>query len=274
MLINYFVLGFEWRLATATGVTVVGIFTAANLAAGYFGARFVINLIFLAFANWTGVAGSHQRSHSRRISFLEHRVAEELSGLEQLTGLDNPRRLDAELELYWRRAQRTSQPLSVALIDIDYFKPYNDRLGHQSGDACLREVAQLILKQARDTDFVGRYGGEEFAILPPGIDAEGAGVLAERVRKAIVTENIPHPDSSVAPHVTVSIGVATVSPEDTDRSLQGFVQMADESLYEAKGAGRNTVVACTEEDNLISTGVFKLPAAGSAAETRRARRDN
>ena len=275
MLVNYFVMGFGWRMATAVGVVVLGVFTAANLLTANLGVGFASNFIFLAFANGVGTLGAHQRSQSRRRTFLESRIVEQLSGLDQLTGVNNRRRLDEEMDLYWRRAKRANEPLSIALIDIDYFKRYNDHLGHQAGDSCLREVAQMISKQARDTDFAGRYGGEEFALLLPRTDSDGASILAERLLKAIAAEDIPHPASSVASHVTVSVGVATVWPDGTDRSLQGFIQMADEALYEAKGAGRNTIVTCTDENKLVSTGVFTLRPMESLEEaTVRMRRDN
>jgi len=275
MLINYFVMGFGWRLATTVGVIVLGVFTAANLFTTDLGLGFASNFIFLAFANGMGTMGAHQRTQSRRRTFLESRIVEQLSGLDQLTGVNNRRRLDEEMDLYWRRAKRANQPLSIALIDIDYFKRYNDHLGHQAGDSCLREIAQLISKHARDTDFAGRYGGEEFALLLPATNSDGAAVLAGRLLKTIAAENIPHPGSSVASHVTVSIGVATVWPDSTDRSLRGFVQMADEALYEAKGAGRNTVIACTDEDKLVSTGVFRVnPMESTEDITVRMARDN
>ncbi|MBF0220253.1 MAG: GGDEF domain-containing protein [Gammaproteobacteria bacterium] len=161
-----------------------------------------------------------------------------LSVTDALTGIANRRHFDTVLKDEWKRMERLKQPLAVAMIDIDWFKKYNDRYGHQAGDICLTTVAQTLAASiSRAGDLVARYGGEEFAFIAPAIDAEDALVMAQKICNAIAAKGLPHAESPFA-HVTASIGVAAIVPA-ANRSSEMLLKLADEALYRAKEAGRN-----------------------------------
>ncbi|MFZ4540041.1 sensor domain-containing diguanylate cyclase [Propionivibrio sp.] len=160
-----------------------------------------------------------------------------------LTGLSNRRRFDAAIDLEFARMRRCGEPLSLIMLDIDHFKHFNDALGHPAGDACLRQVGDLINTiVSRTTDLAARYGGEEFGIILPNTDLSGATELAQRIEDGINWLAIMHPASSVAPHVTVSQGVITVDSTAAQSALD-VVKLADALLYQAKLQGRNQIVA-------------------------------
>lgn len=164
-----------------------------------------------------------------------------LSFLDGLTGIANRRRLDETMAREWRRCARARAPLSLILLDVDHFKPFNDHYGHQAGDECLRAVAEVLAEQMkRPSDVAARYGGEEFVCLLPDTDEEGALQVAERLREAVVRLGIPHASSPIAPHLTVSLGVATAFPA-SGGSREELTQLADQMLYRAKRGGRNRV---------------------------------
>jgi diguanylate cyclase (GGDEF)-like protein/PAS domain S-box-containing protein len=164
-----------------------------------------------------------------------------LAGIDALTGIANRRTFDGLLASEWRRAVRLGQPISLLFADIDHFKQFNDNLGHQRGDQCLRHVAEALTCGAqRGGDVVARYGGEEFAILLPGVDRACAAAAAEKIRAAVEQQKIPHPLSSAGPHVTVSIGMATCAP-GLEENPEKLVCFADVALYRAKERGRNRV---------------------------------
>jgi diguanylate cyclase (GGDEF)-like protein len=187
------------------------------------------------------------------------RIADELrriATIDVLTGVANRRRFDEALEREWRRARRSGDPLALLMIDVDHFKPFNDRYGHPAGDACLRSVAQaLVGATLRPADLVARYGGEEFVMLLPQTPRGGAEHVAQGVLDAVGALVIAHEASSTARHVTVSVGVACydndsecwVPPSADSRfgddlrarcSAIELVQAADKALYSAKHAGR------------------------------------
>ena len=167
-----------------------------------------------------------------------NRKLEALSQTDGLTGVSNRRGFDLALEAEWRRAARTGQPLALSMLDVDYFKKYNDRYGHLAGDATLCEVARLITEHGRrSSDLVARYGGEEFALLSvatPGADALG---VAHTICAELARLRLPH-DASPFGHVTISIGVAVLVPTE-DSSPEQLLRLADEALYRAKQRGRN-----------------------------------
>ena len=165
--------------------------------------------------------------------------AERLATTDGLTGLLNRRTFNAQLHGRLREAQRYGRPLSLLLLDIDHFKKVNDSYGHPAGDAVLRSVAAMLAKQARETDIVARYGGEEMALILPETDGWGAHAIAERIRKAVAAA--PHPTDQGALRVTVSAGLATW-PGSGDAAEQ-LLDAADKALYRAKQGGRNRVCA-------------------------------
>jgi len=159
--------------------------------------------------------------------------------LDGLTGVANRRAFDERLEAEWRRCGRNQLPVALVLVDIDHFKLYNDHYGHQAGDNTLLQVAGAMQRAAaRAQDLVARYGGEEFAILLPQLDARGATGVAGRLKAELEKMAIPHLASPTAPHLTVSMGIACMTPGE--HSLPGdLIQAADALLYKAKAAGRN-----------------------------------
>ncbi|MBK1836444.1 PleD family two-component system response regulator [Azospirillum sp. YIM B02556] len=168
-----------------------------------------------------------------------------LSFLDGLTGIANRRRFDDTMTREWRRCARSHLPLSLIILDVDHFKAYNDQYGHQSGDECLRIVAEVLSERARrPSDLVARYGGEEFVCLLPETDGAGATDVAEGFRAAVAQRRIPHAQSPVARHVTISLGVASVIPS-AESGPDRLAEMADQLLYRAKRAGRNRVQGAT-----------------------------
>ncbi len=161
--------------------------------------------------------------------------------LDGLTGVANRRRFDEALAIEWRQSLRRGQPLGLLMIDIDFFKRYNDHYGHQAGDVCLQTVAQTLLTQMhRPHDLVARYGGEEFVCLMPECQVSDALAKAEALRKAVQDRQLPHIGSSVQPWVTLSVGVAVIQAS-ADSSPEALIRQADEGLYSAKAKGRNQV---------------------------------
>lgn len=172
---------------------------------------------------------------------LQHEL-QELSFKDGLTGVANRRMFDSILEVEWANARRNRQPLSMLLLDIDYFKQYNDLYGHIAGDDCLRQVGETLSGAAtRARDFVARYGGEEFVVILPETDAAAARIVAERCRSQIAALAIPHGGSAVAPVVTISLGVGTVVPDHTHEP-KGLIAEVDRLLYRAKQEGRDRAV--------------------------------
>ncbi len=201
------------------------------------------------------VLGKHSREQYGRIwmfrDITEIRrywdMLENLSATDGLTGISNRRRFDEFLEREWRRGMREYSELSLLLIDIDYFKEFNDRYGHLPGDDCLKQIAATLQRTLRRAgDLVARYGGEEFACVLPGTGERGALRAAHNILSDIARLDIPHEGSTVAEHVTVSIGVATEVPEK-GREYSDLIRRADHSLYAAKQQGRNRVVALPNE---------------------------
>ncbi|MDR3601727.1 MAG: diguanylate cyclase [Desulfosporosinus sp.] len=169
---------------------------------------------------------------------------ENLSNLDGLTGIPNRRYFDQFFETSWKNSMREQQHLALVMVDIDYFKDYNDNYGHLKGDDCLILVAKTLLSSIkRPVDFVARYGGEEFMAVLPDTDKEGALLVAERMRKGIEQLALVHEYSEVAAWVTISIGVAEIIPRPSDL-IQDFIKNVDQAMYQAKQDGRNRVIPC------------------------------
>jgi diguanylate cyclase (GGDEF)-like protein len=196
------------------------------------------------------------RVHERRERELEELVAArtarlaranalliELSYVDAVTSIPNRRRFDELMVAEWKRSVRVALPLAVVMIDIDWFKDFNDSYGHQRGDDCLRQVAAALADGlSRTGDAIARYGGEEFAVILPATDLEGAVRVAEQLRRRVQALGIPNQASQYSGVVTVSCGVAAIEP-NLATDAQVLVAAADRALYEAKKAGRNRVVA-------------------------------
>jgi diguanylate cyclase (GGDEF)-like protein/PAS domain S-box-containing protein len=167
---------------------------------------------------------------------------ESLSFKDGLTGVANRRMFDTVLDSEWTDARRSGQPLSVIMLDIDFFKQYNDAYGHLQGDACLRQVAQILDQAAtRPRDLLARLGGEEFALILPQSDAEAAMTVARRCMQRLFAARIPHAASPIGPLLTLSLGVGTLVPGRDDVAL-AFLERVDRRLYDAKQGGRNCIV--------------------------------
>jgi diguanylate cyclase (GGDEF)-like protein len=163
----------------------------------------------------------------------------ELTLTDGLTGVANRRAFDEKLQAEWRRCARAQVPMGLIMVDIDHFKMYNDKYGHQAGDACLQVVGEAMKRAAlRPQDMVARYGGEEFAILLPQEDSSGAEAVARRVLDEIAALAIAHACSSSGTHVTVSMGVASMTPTEKVEASE-LIKAADALLYQAKAQGRN-----------------------------------
>ncbi|MFX5405901.1 GGDEF domain-containing protein [Acinetobacter baumannii] len=217
------------------------------------------------FSSFLGMTLAYATDRQHRENYLQNcmielnrielmQQAQQLSLLSQqdaLTGLANRRYLDETLDNEWRRALRHETPLTIMMVDIDFFKPYNDSLGHLKGDQCLKDIATAISSiAARSGDLVARYGGEEFLLLFPMTNAQQAKIQAERLMNAIKKIAIVHPCSSVSPYVTISVGVATTIPRLND-SISAFVSRADHALYKAKTNGRNQYQIALNEEQIV-----------------------
>lgn len=168
-------------------------------------------------------------------------VLQRLMNSDGLTGLSNRRHFDEYLELEWRRAMRDQAQLSLLMIDVDYFKLYNDSFGHLEGDEALRKVATAIRDvSSRPSDLPARYGGEEFVLVLPNTSPGGARLVAEKLRQTVAGMNIPHVVPAEGASLTISIGLSTMTPQSGSDYRQ-LISAADKGLYLAKNNGRNQV---------------------------------
>ncbi len=174
-------------------------------------------------------------------------VLQKLMNSDGLTGLSNRRHFDDYLDVEWRRALREQTELSLLLIDVDHFKAFNDRFGHLAGDDTLRRVAASLGEGCnRASDLAARYGGEEFVVVLPNTSAGGARLLAEKLRMGVEQLGIVHQVPAPGAAVTVSVGVATLTPR-ADQVALDLIELADQALYQAKRAGRNRVALASTD---------------------------
>ncbi len=168
--------------------------------------------------------------------------------VDELTGIYNRRYMNLIFEKYLKTASRSNHPISVLMLDIDFFKKFNDTYGHQDGDICIKKVATALTKTAhRADDIVARYGGEEFIIILPNTEKLGALSIAEKVLNNVLDMKIPHSNNAASKFVTVSVGVTSAVPKHT-HTTDVFVKRADEALYTSKNNGRNQFTYLELED--------------------------
>jgi diguanylate cyclase (GGDEF)-like protein len=213
--------------------------------AGYAALLVLVALVVLRLRDRRLLKAQVAQLHDQRTRLEDdNRLLGRMSITDPLTNIYNRRYFDWRISDSWTRAQRSGWSLSLLIIDIDYFKLFNDSYGHPEGDAALREVARVITERvSRASDVVARYGGEEFAVLLHGVDDPGAGRVAENIRRSVEEVRIPHDASAVSDVLTVSIGICTVRPE-AGGSAKTLLAGADRALYEGKQAGRNTIRSC------------------------------
>jgi len=253
----YFLVGLPFVTAVATNL----IAWVAYLYGGFMLSMPVealtYNAVMLLLAVAVGAVVAYSIEHARRTVWLESRLLDEAAQRDGLTGIHNRRRLDEHLASVWPQGVREHRPITMLLADIDHFKAFNDRYGHQAGDAALKAVAGVLAKFARrPLDLAARYGGEEFAILLFDSTQDHATRIAEQLMEEVRKLGIPHEDSSAAPVLTISVGVACVVPV-ARRSFAGLVQLADQALYAAKDAGRNQLHLLQAEYEHMKTGYFR-----------------
>ncbi|MGH8299004.1 MAG: diguanylate cyclase [Steroidobacteraceae bacterium] len=255
----FFLGGQLFREALLVNIFMVGSLGLALAHAGWPAAIVVYYTTELVLTSTIGAFVYQGVERQLRTSFLERGLLSEMVARDGLTGLANRGAFDDDYARLWQQATRDRRSLALLIIDVDHFKAYNDRYGHQAGDRALRRVAQVVQRFARrPLDIAARYGGEEFLVALYDLGAEHVREIAEELRESIQALGIPH-DDSPAGVVTASIGVSIVSPRP-GRSPEGAVQLADEALYAAKRGGRNGIrlVDCYETN--YSTGAFRRSA--------------
>jgi len=253
----FFFLGLRYRVATASvALSVISfafhalVFKLPVLVAARCCVFLTVGLIACAIA-------ARQIERWSRRSFLETHLLAELAEHDGLTGTKNRRVLDEHVARVWAQALEDGRRVAILLADVDHFKTFNDRYGHQAGDQTLRHVAQEIQRfVSGPLDILARYGGEEFVAVLYDSDVDQASNVAEQMRGAVESLDIEHRGSRIASHVTISIGIAVVRPT-TSRTPRGALQLADEALYTAKIKGRNRVELMTDVDHrMLVTGMF------------------
>src|SRR5262245_44560270 len=236
----YFMIGLRLREALLVNLVVYAALVTAFLAGTMPTGTATYLMFTLLCANIIGFAGSYSLEHANRKAFLEHRQLTEVATHDGLTTLLNRAAFEDQIRRVWQQAQRDRQTVSVIMIDLDYFKPYNDRYGHIAGDDCLRRVATALRDAARrrPLDFVARYGGEELIAVLYGADQAYGESISRSLLSAVRELRIPHASSQTQPYVTVSIGVVAV---DAYRMAthDAAVGYADQALYAAKEQGRD-----------------------------------
>ena len=252
----YFVLGLPFRSALAVNLLGIGFYVAAASNRSMPVAELIHNLAILVMTNVICAVGAYSLERARRRAWLDSSMLAETALQDGLTGIHNRRRFDEHLQRAWQQGVREHKPLALLFADIDHFKKYNDRYGHQAGDEVMKAVARVLARFARrPLDLAARYGGEEFAVLLFDASRDHAARVGEEILGEVRALGIPHADSAAAGILTISIGVACIVPV-ARRSSAGFVQLADQALYGAKDGGRNQARLLEEEYQHMKTGYF------------------
>jgi diguanylate cyclase (GGDEF)-like protein len=252
----YLMCGLIFYYAAAANLVIVLAYLGTASVVGAPGTQLSYGILSIVAANLIGATALYMYERTSRMRFLEAGLLGEMVARDGLTGIHNRRMFDQHMQRAWSQAVRDSEFVAVLLVDIDCFKDYNDRYGHQAGDECLRAVAVALNQCARrPMDFVARYGGEEFAVVLYEASSDYVSEVLTRIQRSIAELNIPHEASPVASRLTVSIGAACIEPT-AQRSVAGLIQLADEALYNAKDQGRNRVVVMEAEYQSLTTGRF------------------
>src|SRR5277367_4169207 len=253
----YFMGGLIFYHAVAVNVIVMFVYLAVGTELQLPVREFGYDALAMIAANLFGASVVYMHEKTSRMRFLEACLLREMVARDGLTGIQNRRMFDQHIERAWQQAVREQERVAVLLADIDCFKDYNDRYGHQAGDECLRAVAVCLNQCARrPLDVVARYGGEEFAVVLFQATREYVAEVLTRIQRSIAELNIPHEASRAATRLTLSIGAAFILPSSS-RTPDGLIQLADEALYCAKEQGRNRVVVMEAEYQTLRTGRFE-----------------
>jgi len=264
LFVVWLILGLPFRHAAIVSMIISGVYVFGAIRWGFNTNEIVFDALMLAAVNCIGGFCCYQLEYAVRQSFLDSHRLKQLVEKDGLTGLDNRRSYDEFIERIWRQSRREHAQLTVMLIDIDHFKAFNDHYGHQAGDDALKTVANVISQSVhRPLDLAARIGGEEFALILYGPGDDYGHELAEQLRTAVRDQKINHTKSPTDQYLTISIGVAMLMP-DTQRSLTGAIQMADEALYQAKEEGRNRVVFRSCPNAQLQTGRFRARESATA----------
>ncbi len=256
LLYSYVAVGIRFRYTFIIGSILIGTYFLSAIFIFSPETSFLIsNIFFLIFFNFIGMISSFwYEKNQRKLFLLSSLVAierkelkstnerlKELTRTDPLTKIANRRYFEEFLKIEWKRSMRKREPISAIMVDIDYFKKYNDYYGHQKGDIALYKVAKSLKNFSRRAgDFVARFGGEEFIVILTNTENKIAVEIAENMRKEVMKLKIKHPLSDIADVLTISLGVATMIPEK-EINCELLVKAADEALYKAKKTGRNKV---------------------------------
>lgn len=255
----YLLVGLLFWSALGTGLFILGAYAAGGFYLGLPTKELLYNCTILLFSNMLGATASYTFERLLRLGFLEARLLSDAANRDGLTAIYNRRAFDDHTERVWQQAVREQKLVALLLVDIDHFKAYNDFYGHQVGDQCLQQVARMLTSSCRrPLDFTARYGGEEFAVVLYDAEPDYVQELANRIHQQLLELGIAHPASPSPQRLTVSIGAAYIQP-DQNRSIFGFIQLADEALYEAKDAGRDRTIIKDKEYASLTTGTFRVP---------------
>jgi diguanylate cyclase (GGDEF)-like protein len=253
----YFMGGLFFYQAVAANSIAMFVYVIVGFALQLPVREFAYDALAVLATNLFGASVVYMHEKTSRMRFLEGWLLHEMVARDGLTGIQNRRMFDQHIQRIWQQAVREQKRVAVILADIDCFKDYNDRYGHQAGDECLRAVAVSLSQCARrPLDFVARYGGEEFAVVLYEASREYVAEVLTRIQRSIAELNIPHEASRVASRLTLSLGAAFILPSG-NRTPDGLIQLADEALYSAKEQGRNRVVVMEAEYHTLRTGRFE-----------------
>jgi len=254
----YLMAGMLFVPALIAGLFVMLSYCVAGWTMGLPAPELFYNATVLFSTNAIGATACFTLERLHRVNFLEARLLAEMANRDGLTGIYNRRAFDEHLQRVWQLAVREEVSVALLLIDIDCFKLYNDHYGHQAGDECLKRVATMLSSVARrPLDLTARYGGEEFAMILYDAQRSYVEELTALIRGKLIKLQVEHVASTVAKHLTVSIGAACIQPE-LARSASGWVQFADQALYLAKDSGRDRCIIMDKEYAGLATGRYAM----------------
>jgi diguanylate cyclase (GGDEF)-like protein len=252
-----------WYALTCAIIMYIAIISVYSILTGKVYELLINQSFFLFSVSAMSLTANYFMELSSRKDFLQSQLIQlrniwlensnqqlhQISKTDPLTGIANRRFFNQHLKKEWQRSSRLSLPVSLLMLDVDFFKAYNDIYGHLAGDRCLVSIAKLLAKFAqRPGDLVARYGGEEFVIVLASTPEQGGRYIAEKIMQAIHQLNLPNKGSKISNRVTVSIGLVSQVPSDNKKSkINNFIHQADQALYEAKKAGRSQLKVSCEE---------------------------